>query len=317
MKNDPHILTELVLKRDKRAVARAISLLENNYPVAEELALLLEQSSKDSWIIGVTGSPGAGKSSLVDQMIKEARSAGFTVGVIAVDPSSPFSGGAILGDRIRMQGHSEDQEVFIRSMSSRGQLGGLSAATAKAVKVLAAAGYNLLIIETVGVGQSELDVMELADTTMVVLTPNMGDAIQSIKAGIMEIADIFVVNKADLFGADRVVTETASMLALSDPQGWQIPVLAVSSLNGTGFKELWQNLDEHHHFLLNNGQYQLNRQKRRLKDLKTILLTALNRQLEQELADPKHQELLTAVAEGKIPSALAAKMILNKHDSVC
>ncbi|MDD2220533.1 MAG: methylmalonyl Co-A mutase-associated GTPase MeaB, partial [Clostridia bacterium] len=180
MKNDPHILTELVLKRDKRAVARAISLLENNYPVAEELALLLEQSSKDSWIIGVTGSPGAGKSSLVDQMIKEARSAGFTVGVIAVDPSSPFSGGAILGDRIRMQGHSEDQEVFIRSMSSRGQLGGLSAATAKAVKVLAAAGYNLLIIETVGVGQSELDVMELADTTMVVLTPNMGDAIQSI-----------------------------------------------------------------------------------------------------------------------------------------
>jgi len=317
LKNNPQILTEMVLKRDKRSVARAISLLENNSPAAEELALLLEQNSKDSWIIGVTGSPGAGKSSLVDRLIKEARLADFTVGIIAVDPSSPFSGGAILGDRIRMQGHCEDDQVFIRSMSSRGKLGGLSAATAKAVKVLSTAGYDLLIIETVGVGQSELDVMELADTTMVVLTPGMGDAIQSIKAGIMEIADIFVVNKSDLFGADRVVTETASMLSLSQAESWQVPVLAVSSLNGTGFNELWQKMDEHRQYLLNNGQYLQNRQTRRLNDLKNLLLAALNRQLEQELADPQQQELLADVAEGKIPPALAAKMILNKHDSVC
>ena len=317
MQNNPQALTKMVIKRDKRAVARAISLLENNSPAAEELTLLLEQNAGDSWIIGVTGSPGAGKSSLVDRLIKEARSADFKVGIIAIDPSSPFSGGAILGDRIRMQSHCDDDEVFIRSMSSRGKLGGLSAATAKAVKVLSAAGYDLLIIETVGVGQSELDVMELADTTMVVLTPGMGDSIQSIKAGIMEIADIFVVNKADLFGADRVITETASMLALSKDQSWQVPVLAVSSLNGTGFNELWQKLGEHRQSLLANGQYKQNRQTRRLNDLKNLLLNALNRQLEQELADPQHQELLSAVAKGTIPSALAAKMILNKHDSVC
>lgn len=197
---------------DIRAVARLISLLEDGRPEAFDEFALLKDSGRESQVIGITGPPGAGKSTLTDKLIRSLRAKGMTVGILAVDPSSPFSGGAILGDRVRMQDHATDPGVYIRSLASRGTLGGLSRATASSVKVLEAAGYDAVIIETVGVGQSEVDIVKVADTVVLVSVPGLGDDIQIIKAGVMEIGDIFVVNKCDRDGADRVVREIRAML---------------------------------------------------------------------------------------------------------
>lgn len=205
-------LGERVRGGEARAAARLISLLENGDEEAHAVLARLSSSFGSAQIIGITGPPGSGKSTLTDKLIGEFRSRGFRVGVLAVDPSSPFSGGAILGDRLRMQGHATDPGVFIRSLASRGRLGGLSSATAFSARVLEAAGFDIVIVETVGVGQSEIDIVKVADTVLLVSVPGLGDEIQVIKAGIMEIGDIFVVNKADRDGADRVVREIRSML---------------------------------------------------------------------------------------------------------
>lgn len=233
-------LSERLLARDARAIARAISLIEDEAPEGAALVGRIFTHSGRAYLIGVTGPPGAGKSTLVDKLISELRKTGKTVGVLAVDPTSPFSGGAILGDRVRMQAHAEDTGVFIRSMATRGHLGGLARTTAEAAIVLDAAGYDVIIIETVGVGQDEVDIVRTADVSIVTLVPGTGDEVQALKAGIMEIADIFVVNKADREGADRTAASIEMMLALDDAmaEGWRAPVLRTEATTGRGVSEL-------------------------------------------------------------------------------
>ncbi len=212
---DPEALAAAVLAGDVRAIARAITLVEEGRPAARPVLAALFPHAGEAFVVGVTGPPGAGKSSLVDRLTAHLRRGGRTVGVIAVDPSSPFSGGAILGDRIRMQAHATDPGVFIRSMATRGHLGGLASATEQAVTVLAAAGKDVVLVETVGVGQDEVEIVGAADASIVVLVPGLGDEVQALKAGVMEIADVFAVNKADRDGADRLVAEVRGMLSLA------------------------------------------------------------------------------------------------------
>lgn len=233
-------LSERLLARDPRAIARAISLIEDEAPEGADLVGRIFTRTGHAYLIGITGPPGAGKSTLVDKLIGELRRTGKTVGVLAVDPTSPFSGGAILGDRVRMQAHAEDAGVFIRSMATRGHLGGLARTTAEAAIVLDAAGYDVIIIETVGVGQDEVDIVRTADVSVVTLVPGTGDEVQALKAGIMEIADIFVVNKADREGADRTAASIEMMLALDDAmtEGWRPPVMRTEATTGRGITEL-------------------------------------------------------------------------------
>jgi LAO/AO transport system kinase len=238
-------LADRVLAGDPRAIARAISLIEDESPLAADVVRALFPKTGRAYLIGVTGPPGAGKSTLVDRLTSEVRAQGHTVGVIAVDPTSPFTGGAILGDRLRMQAHAGDSDVFIRSMATRGHLGGLAPSTTDAALVLDAAGKGLVIIETVGVGQDEVDIVRTADVSIVILVPGTGDEVQALKAGIMEIADIFVINKADREGADRMVTAVESNLALqSFAEGeWRPPIVKTAATTGQGVPELWATVE--------------------------------------------------------------------------
>ncbi len=234
-----------MLAGDARAIARAISLIEDEAPSATDLLRRIFPSTGRAYLIGVTGPPGAGKSTLVDRMTQELRARGRTVGVVAVDPTSPFSGGAILGDRVRMQMHAGDPGVFIRSMATRGHLGGLARATYEAALVLDASGKDVVLIETVGVGQDEVDIVRTADVSIVTLVPGTGDEVQALKAGIMEIADLFVVNKADRDGADRTVASIESLLALESyaPDAWRPPILKTQATSGAGVTDLLDAVD--------------------------------------------------------------------------
>jgi LAO/AO transport system kinase len=238
-------LVEKVLAGDRRAIARAISAVEDRDPVAVPLLKELFSRAGRALVVGITGSPGAGKSTLVEKLAREYRGKGARVGIVAVDPTSPFSGGAILGDRVRMQGLADDAGVYIRSMATRGQLGGLAPTTYDAVTILDAAGCEVVLIETVGVGQDEVEVARLADATVLLLVPGMGDDIQTFKAGVMEIADLYVVNKADRPGADRIEQEVTAMLSLSSrSDGWRPPVVRTVATTGQGIGELCQALDQ-------------------------------------------------------------------------
>jgi LAO/AO transport system kinase len=239
-------LSERVLAGDARAVARAISLIEDEAPAGAELIRRIFAHTGRAYLIGVTGPPGAGKSTLVDRMTAEIRKGGRTVGVVAVDPTSPYTGGAILGDRVRMQAHARDEGVFIRSMATRGHLGGLARATGEVAFVLDASGREVVIIETVGVGQDEVDIVRTADVSIVTIVPGSGDEVQALKAGIMEIADIFVVNKADREGADRTVTSIEAMLSLhAFAEGeWRPPILKTEATTGRGVPELLETIEK-------------------------------------------------------------------------
>jgi len=237
-----------------RGLARAISLVERRDPLARELFDALDPPTEQALVVGLTGAPGTGKSTLADAMVTHARGQGLSVAVIAVDPNSPFTGGAIFGDRIRMQRHALDPDVYIRSMGARGHLGGLSLASREAVRLLATYGFRMVILETVGVGQSELEVANIADTTVVVLSPGSGDGVQMIKAGIMEIADVFVVNKADLPGYERTVQEIRSMQNMGPKLAWKPPIVPTVASRGEGVDELKKAVLRHREYLGTSGE---------------------------------------------------------------
>ncbi len=260
-------LVEELLSGNRRAAARLISLIENDDPRKRELLKEIFPHTGRAYIIGVTGAPGAGKSSLVDCLLQKMRAEKLKVGVIGVDPTSPFSGGAILGDRIRMQEHALDKDIFIRSMGARGNLGGLARSTREAIQVLDAFGKDVIVVETVGVGQSEVDIIQTADSTMLVLTPAGGDSVQTIKAGIMEIADLFVINKADLPGMEKITTEINMMLDMKKDNSWRPPVLGAVSVRGEGIEAVWNALKEHRRFLEESGNLREIRRNRIRREL--------------------------------------------------
>ncbi|MHB1419563.1 MAG: methylmalonyl Co-A mutase-associated GTPase MeaB, partial [Bacillota bacterium] len=295
-----NIVNEL-LAGNKRALAKAISLVENDSPDKKEVMSQLYPRTGNSYVIGITGSPGAGKSSLVDKLTGYARKLGLTVGIIAVDPTSPFSGGALLGDRIRMQDHALDEGVFIRSMGTRGSLGGLARATKEAIKVLDAYGRDLVLVETVGVGQSELDIMNAADTTVVVLTPGAGDVIQTMKAGIMEIADVFVVNKADMDGAHKLVADVEGMLDLAGHREWRPPVVQAIAIKDKGIDEIYAAISKHRSFLESEKKLDMLRKRRlRLEVVDTVVEEVKNRINKQFQGSQDLEKLLERVMEKEL-----------------
>ncbi|TMG18400.1 MAG: methylmalonyl Co-A mutase-associated GTPase MeaB [Chloroflexi bacterium] len=255
-------LAGALLSGDVRALARAISLAEDRDPQATELVAELQPHTGKAYLVGLTGAPGTGKSTLADALVKVIRDRGQTVGVIAVDPSSPFTGGAVLGDRIRMSRHTLDRGVFIRSMGARGHLGGLAAATREAIHLLDAYGRDVILVETVGVGQSELEISTICDSVTLTLMPESGDAVQTIKAGILEIADIFVINKVDLGGAEKTRRLIQDAMALGPKQAWRPPIVMVSAANEEGIAKVWEAILSHQAYLKESGALTSRRQER-------------------------------------------------------
>lgn len=298
---------------DPRSVGRLISLVEDGAEQLRDAMAALAPVSGGAHIVGLTGSPGVGKSTSTSALVAEFRAAGRRVGVLAVDPSSPFSGGALLGDRIRMQAHATDPEVFIRSMASRGHLGGLSSATPQAVRVLDAAGCDPILVETVGVGQSEVEVAAEADTTIVLLAPGMGDGIQAAKAGILEVGDIFVVNKADRDGSDTTVRELRHMISLG-PAGrdgaWQPPVLKAVATKGEGIAELRDAIDGHRQWLAASGAGAARRRRRARSEIQGIALAALQARFADIGGDGALEGLAADVAEGRLDAFTAADRLV-------
>jgi LAO/AO transport system kinase len=315
-------LVERILARDVRAIARAISRIENDGPHAAEILKAVFAHTGHGLAIGVTGAPGAGKSTLVDKLALNYRRLGKTVGIIAVDPSSPFSGGAILGDRIRMQTLANDPAVFIRSMATRGNLGGLARATVDAVAVLDAAGYDRILVETVGVGQDEVEIVKAADVSVVVLVPGMGDDIQAIKAGIMEIGDIFVINKAEREGVERTERELIALLEMSErPDGWQPPILRTVATQNRGIDEFTEAIENYRDFRREQAASQsrpVSVAENRLIELLRDKL--LRRALDEALAPGELQELAVSVASRtrdpySIVEEISAKIHMSSSQS--
>ena len=306
-------LVERALAGDPRSVGRLITLVEDGAPQLRALMAALAPRSGGAHIVGLTGSPGVGKSTTTSALVTAFRAAGRRVGVLAVDPSSPFSGGALLGDRIRMQEHATDPEVFIRSMASRGHLGGLASTTPQAVRVLDAAGCDPVLVETVGVGQSEVEVAGEADTTIVLLAPGMGDGIQAAKAGILEIGDIFVVNKADRDGADATARELRHMISLG-PSGqagaWKPPVLKVIATRGEGLPDLVEAIDEHRAWLESSGTGMARRRTRARSEIQGIALAALQARFAGVGGDGALDGLADDVAAGRTDAFTAADRIV-------
>ncbi|SDG54828.1 LAO/AO transport system kinase [Sinosporangium album] len=287
-----------------RAVARVISLVENGAPeLRAVMAGLSARESRDrgaprvARVIGLTGAPGVGKSTCASMLVRAFRRRGPTVGVLAVDPSSPFTGGALLGDRVRMQEHAGDAKVFIRSMAGRGHLGGLARATPQALRVLEAAGCEVVLVETVGVGQDEVDIASLADTVLVLLAPGMGDDIQAAKAGVLEVADVFAVNKADRDGASATLRELRTMVALSD-RPWRPPIVPTVAIEDKGGDDLMAALDRHHAHCARSGQLDARRRARVLAEIEAIALVALRSRFDELRGDRRLSELAQRVLDG-------------------
>ena len=293
---DVSALVQAARAGSPRAVARLITLVENADPALREVMASLAPHTGSAWIIGLTGSPGVGKSTTTNTLVAAFRERGKRVGVLAVDPSSPFSGGALLGDRIRLLDHALDPQVYTRSMASRGHLGGLSFATPQALRVLDAAGCDVVLLETVGVGQSEVEIAALADTTVVLLAPGMGDGIQAAKAGILEIGDVFVVNKADRDGANTTVRDLRGMISLGDrtePNLWRPPVEKLIAERGEGRDEVMVALDKHYGWLVEHDELRKRRAARAEGEIAAIAV----RTLRARMSDPRRDENLAALAE--------------------
>ena len=313
-------LVDRMLAGDRLALARLITRVENRMPGVAEIMRSVQPHLGRAHVLGITGPPGAGKSTLVDRLTTRLRAEGVRVAIIAVDPSSPFTGGAVLGDRIRMQAHTLDPDVFIRSMATRGSLGGLAAATGDVIKLMDAAGFPWILIETVGVGQTELDIIKQADTTVVTLVPESGDSVQAMKAGLMEVADIFVVNKADRDGAHALMAELRFSVHLHysssvSPKDidWEIPVLAAQATNDVGLAELLAEVKRHRSVLEQTGALEKRRRARRRADLRTLLIEEFaGRVMTSVEADPELVATMDAVAEGKLDAYTGVERILAR-----
>lgn len=295
------------MRGDERALARAITMVESGTAKGQELLRSLREATGHARVVGVTGSPGAGKSTLTDGLIAELRSKGERVGVVAVDPTSPYSGGAILGDRIRMTRWHSDAGVFIRSMATRGHLGGMAAATLQVVALLDAAGFDYVLIETVGVGQSEVDIVQAADTTVVLMTPGQGDGVQAFKAGIMEIADVFCINKYDHPGADRLRRELAGAqeLGMYDDQTWFAPIVGAVATKGEGVAQLLEKILEHQEHIGSEGL-----EKSRRARVRAEVLASLTEQLRQVLA-ANDEHAVSSVLTGKLTPAQVVRELIG------
>ena len=297
---------------DPRAVARLISLVENGDPLLPEVAAALAPHTGQAQVVGLTGAPGVGKSTTTNELVRTLRAQGHRVGVLAVDPSSPFTGGAILGDRVRMQDHATDSDVYIRSMATRGHLGGLAWATPQALRVLDAARCDVILIETVGVGQSEVDVAGLADTTLVLLAPGMGDGIQAAKAGILEIGDVYVVNKADRDGADQVVRDLRSVLNLGAKDGtWRPPIVKTVAQSGQGLDDLVEAIEKHRVHLDGSGQLTARRERRARREIEAIAVTSLRERFGDLGGHADLETLAAEVVAGRTDPYAAADRLLG------
>ena len=291
-------IAERLLAGEQRALSRLITLLERGDPAAAEAMKVVDGHTGRAYTVGITGPPGAGKSTIVDQLTQLVRSTGSTVGIIAVDPTSPFSGGAILGDRIRMQRHYLDSGVFIRSVATRGQSGGLPRIVKSMVRALDAAGTDLILVETVGVGQTELGIISVADTVLVAMNPESGDAIQALKAGVMEIADIFLVNKADREGANQMASAITGMLhmALTSPK-WNPPVLLITAHTGQGIEDLWGKIQDHRQFQTTSDELEERRGRHRRQEFVEAVEEVLAQRLRNKVEnDPDLIATLEKVA---------------------
>ena len=302
-----------MLAGDQLCLARLITLVERETEDVPEIMRLIYPHTGKAHCVGVTGPPGGGKSTLVDKLVSLVRAEGLTVGIVAVDPTSPFSGGAVLGDRVRMQRHYLDSGVFIRSMATRGSYGGLPQAAKWVIKLLDAFGKDYIIVETVGVGQAELDIVKRSDTTLVVLVPGAGDTVQTMKAGIMEIADIFVVNKSDQEGADKLLVELETMLEISpDCPWWQIPILATQAHTGTGVPELYQQIKSHRQALIDSGQFSSRRQSQRQDEVLESVQHKIQTQFSELIErDGEFAAIMKKVAGGKLDPYSAAREIFS------
>ena len=313
---DIQFLYKGIIEGNRRALAKSISAIEDQHPKCEELMSMVYKHTGKAHIIGVTGPPGAGKSTLVDKIAKELRNRDKTIGIVAVDPTSPFTGGAILGDRIRMTELSTDKHIFIRSMGTRGHLGGLARATSDVIRLMDAFGKDIIIVETVGAGQSEVDIIENAHTTVIVEMPGLGDDIQAIKAGLFEIADIFIINKSDMEGCEKTLCELQIMLEMSPTpsDGWQIPVLKASARDNTGIKEIVETIEQHYQYLKRN---------KLLEDFKYKSLRYTFREiLKEKLIDFSFDEtrkedknILTSLKSGKIDPYSAANKVISRLET--
>jgi LAO/AO transport system kinase len=313
---DVPLLVQRARDGDPRAVARLITLVESGDEVLPQVAAALAPFSGQAQVVGLTGSPGVGKSTTTNELVRALRAQGRRVGVLAVDPSSPFTGGAILGDRVRMQDHATDPGVYIRSMSSRGHLGGLAAATPQAVRVLEGAGCDVVLVETVGVGQAEVEVASLADTTLVLLAPGMGDAIQAVKAGILEIADIFVVNKADRDGADATYRDIQGMIGLGEraPGDWRPQVVRSVASRGEGIDDIAAAIEKHRAWLVEHGELRGRREARAGAEVEAIALGVLRDRMGSLRAGTSLATLAGRVAAGELDPYAAADRLLDELD---
>ena len=315
MTSDVDGLVKAARAHDARALGKLLSMVEDDDPALPALmSALLGAAVQTPYVIGLTGAPGVGKSTTTSALIALWRERDQRVGVLAVDPTSPFTGGALLGDRVRMQTHATDSAVFIRSMASRGQLGGMAASTPQAVRVLEATGFDVVLVETVGVGQAEVDIAATADTTVVLLAPGMGDGIQAAKAGLLEVADLLVVNKCDRDGADAAVRELHNMLATGgdrEPGEWRPVVVRATATAAGGIDELVEAVDKHRAWLVSSGDGERRRVRRATQEIRLIALAMLSARIGLRADDPRLAELAAAVAAGTTDAYAAARLLVD------